>query len=333
MLEGKQHRKTMGHEGDRFNMTARVAYNLKEQMVQRMIEGTWQFNPQNRLFDAVFGDYLEAIKPLESPKTVASKRYNYDKHIRPRVQGQKVAAFDGPFWQRVINEMLNAGAAPTTCQKIKNLLAKIYDHAIRSGWAVANPAKEIRLPAYDDRVELDLTLEEMKRLYATIVNWPEPIYRGIFTFLLHGRRLGEVLNLTWENINQERQSYTIAAKHNKARKNMTYALLPPLQEALKCSPTIAGLVWPSPVTGKVLVDVKKPWLRIKKAAGINEERRVLRLHDLRHIVGYVGANNGLSEEVLAAILGHSSTRVTRRYYQIRAETAATGIEKIHGLLG
>lgn len=332
MIEGKQNRKTMGYEGDRFNMTARMAYNLKEQMIQRMLEGVWQQNPKSRLFDAVFEDYLDSVTPLESAKTVASKRYNYDKHIRPRVQGQQVSAFDGPFWQRAINEMLKAGAAPTTCQKIKNLLGKIYGHAIRSGWAVTNPAKEIRLPAYDDRVELDLTLEEMKRLYSTIVNWHEPIYRGIFTFLLHGRRRNEVLSLTWENINKERQSYTIAAKHNKARKHMTYALLPALQEALKCSPTIKGLVWPSPVTGEKLVDVKKPWVRIKTAAGINEENRVLRLHDLRHIVGYVGANNGLSEEVLAAILGHSSTRVTRRYYQIRAETATTGIEKIHALL-
>src|SRR5690606_10360935 len=135
MIEGKQHRKTMGYEGDRFNMTARMAYNLKEQMIQRMMEGVWQQNPKSRLFDAVFEDYLESVTPLESAKTVASKRYNYDKHIRPRVQGQQISAFDTPFWQRAINEMLKAGAAPTTCQKIKNLLGKIYGHAIRSGWA------------------------------------------------------------------------------------------------------------------------------------------------------------------------------------------------------
>ena len=44
----------------------------------------------------------------------------------------------------------------------------------------------------------------------------------------------------------------------------------------------------------------------------------LRIHDLRHIIGNTLVSNGATLEEVAALLGHSSTTVTRRY--AKAET-------------
>jgi integrase len=233
--------------------------------------------------------------------------------------------------QRIINRMLSLNKAPPTADKLKRLLIQVLNLALKKELVKTNHARALRIPKYDDAIQLPLSIEEMRRLYHTIMCWGEPIYRGIFVFLLHGRRVSEVLTLTWGNIDLDSNAYTINSRHNKARKNMTYQLPPALREEL-CNRLRAnrnGLIFPSPVTGKKLVDISKPWRRIKRAAGIEKS---LRIHDLRHILGYVGANAGLSEPVLAAILGHSSTKVTKRHYQIRAKTAAIGVEKIHGIL-
>ncbi|MDR0664904.1 MAG: tyrosine-type recombinase/integrase [Helicobacteraceae bacterium] len=170
--------------------------------------------------------------------------------------------------------------APTTVDKIKNTIKKIYDYAISSQWATTNPAIRVKLPQYDDRVEVDLTMEESKRLYQTIIHYPHPIFRGVFIFLLHGRRRNEVLSLAWEMIDLDKNIYQIPSAINKARKNMTYRLTPLLLEALRLSPTQTGLTFPSPATGKKIVNTRHIWKDILKKADI---QKPMRLHDLRYL--------------------------------------------------
>ncbi|MDR1451673.1 MAG: tyrosine-type recombinase/integrase [Helicobacteraceae bacterium] len=141
--------------------------------------------------------------------------------------------------------------------------------------------------------------------------------------------IAKVLSLTWEMIDLEKGVYYIPASINKARKHMTYRLTPLLIEALKLSPTQAGLVFPSPATGNKISNTKHAWKDICAKAEINKP---LRIHDLRHLIGNIGANSGMSEVVLAAILGHTNTRVTKRYYQVQTDVAAEGINKIHSLI-
>ncbi len=53
----------------------------------------------------------------------------------------------------------------------------------------------------------------------------------------------------------------------------------------------------------------------------------MRIHDLRHLIGEISLNNtDNSMEVVAAILGHSSTRPTRRYAKVQQKVAVQGIK-------
>lgn len=58
-----------------------------------------------------------------------------------------------------------------------------------------------------------------------------------------------------------------------------------------------------------------------------------RLHDLRHLIGEISLNEtDNSMEVVAAILGHSSTRPTRRYAKVQQKVAALGLKKVFDTL-
>ncbi|MDR3347370.1 MAG: tyrosine-type recombinase/integrase [Helicobacteraceae bacterium] len=328
MVDRKSHRKTIGYEGDRYGMTAKKAFVIKEELRRRIEEGDNKTPIKKKTLNEVFELYLESITPIESSKTIDNKRYNYGKHIEPYAAKLPIESLDSAFWQQIINRILAAGLAPPTADKIKNTIKKVYDYAISRQWATKNPTLEINLPQYDDSVEVNLTLDESKRLYETITTYPHPIFRGVFTFLLYGRRLNEVLSLTWKMIDREANIYEIPPTINKARKNMIYRLTPLLLDALKLSPTQTGLVFPSPATGKKIVNTRYTWQCILRKAEI---KKPLRFHDLRHLLGILAANNGLSEVILAAILGHTTTRITKRYYQVQTDIAAQGIEKIHKL--
>ncbi|EOH0076292.1 tyrosine-type recombinase/integrase, partial [Campylobacter jejuni] len=54
----------------------------------------------------------------------------------------------------------------------------------------------------------------------------------------------------------------------------------------------------------------------------------IRLHDLRHLIGYIGINMGISLEAIGETLGHSSIGVTKRYANIKNETINSTLNAI-----
>jgi integrase len=61
--------------------------------------------------------------------------------------------------------------------------------------------------------------------------------------------------------------------------------------------------------GQQLVNLEKPWRRIRKIARVDD----VRLHDLRHSFASVAASGGQSLVVIGKLLGHSQPATTARY--------------------
>jgi integrase len=59
---------------------------------------------------------------------------------------------------------------------------------------------------------------------------------------------------------------------------------------------------------------------------------ILRKHDLRHLLGNTMVSRGATPEEIAALLGHSSTAVTRRYAKAEVESKADSIKNYLGYL-
>jgi len=73
-----------------------------------------------------------------------------------------------------------------------------------------------------------------------------------------------------------------------------------------------------------LVNLQKPWRRIRKAAGLDD----VRLHDLRHSFASVGAAGGMSLPMIGALLGHSQPQTTHRYAHLAADPLRAASETI-----
>jgi Phage integrase family. len=58
-----------------------------------------------------------------------------------------------------------------------------------------------------------------------------------------------------------------------------------------------------------MVNIEKPWRRIRKDAKIDD----VRLHDLRHSFASVAAGGGHSLIVIGKLLSHSQPATTARY--------------------
>jgi integrase len=94
---------------------------------------------------------------------------------------------------------------------------------------------------------------------------------------------------------------------------------------LERQPKRSGIVFPSPKTGRQLVDIKWPFGgEACQAAGITS----LRFHDLRHTAATRLADAGINVIVLAELLGHSDIRTTKRYSHAMDEAMRAAVEEL-----
>ena len=162
-------------------------------------------------------------------------------------------------------------------------------------------------------------------------------FRGIFIWLLHGRRVNEVLSLRWEDINLDNGTYTITAKNNKAGISMTYKLTPyqirSLPEQKK-----KDLVFPS-VTDKnkemVQVTLANHWKKVRKVVGnwtLNNKKATpteLHIHDLRHLIATEMLNkHSIVDEISGAVLGHTRSGITATYAEMLTQSVDDAIMKV-----
>jgi integrase len=324
-INKKKYRKIIGYEKDEFKTNAKFAYLKKEKLKDNIQNNN--YIEKDLTFNQVWDIYLKHLKSSKSvsTRTLMIKESNYNCHFKNRFGSIKMTKINSIIIQSFVNEQLIIKAPKTVDNYLADLSA-IFKFAIKHKITTINPIAAIDKPKYDNTLEYPLNMEESKRLFNTIINFKEPLYRGIFTFLLHGRRRNEVLSLTWDMINLENRTYEIGFAINKAKRNMTYTITDELYEVLINLEPKKGYVFKSLVTGEKVANLRKAWKRILDEAKITKKVRV---HDLRHLIGEISLNEtDNSMEVVAAILGHSSTRPTRRYAKVQQKVAAAGLKKV-----
>jgi len=324
-INKKLYRKIIGFDNDEFKTNAKIAFFKKEE-IKNAIQNN-NYIEKDLTFSKVWELY---IKHLENSKSVAERTFKskistYNCHFKSRFGNLKINNIQTIDIQHFANDQLKTKAPKSVDNYLADLSA-IFKFAIRNKFVFNNPVQNVDKPKYDNTLEYPLNLEESKRLFTTIINFNEPLYRGIFTFLLHGRRKNEVLSLTWDMINLENRTYEIGYAINKAKRNMSYIITDELYEILIDIEPKEGYVFKSLVTGKKIDNLRWAWKRILSKANIAKDVRV---HDLRHLIGEISLNEtDNSMEVVAAILGHSSTRPTRRYAKVQQKVAAAGLKKV-----
>jgi integrase len=76
--------------------------------------------------------------------------------------------------------------------------------------------------------------------------------------------------------------------------------------------------------GSHLINLKKPWQRIRRAAGLGD----VRLHDLRHSFASVAIGLGEPLTIIGKLLGHTQAATTERYAHLAADPVRAANDRI-----
>ena len=227
-------------------------------------------------------------------------------------------------------------ATPGAANRVLALLSKMFnlaerwglrpDHTIHAAtssgmpsrkWSASYPAMSLR-----DSVGFLLQAEqagaERPSVIATV---------RLLTFT--GARAGEILGLRWEHV--DLVSGCLRLPTSKTGRKVIHLNGPSLAVLSDLAQRRTGNPWvvEGAKPGCPLVNIRKPWHRIREAAGLPD----VRLHDLRHSFASVAVAGGLSLPVIGALLGHSQPATTARYAHLAADPLRAAAELIGSRLG
>src|SRR5262245_54396525 len=250
------------------------------------------------------------------PKLKASTAREYERtarlYIVPRLGRRPVGELKRQDIAKLHHEL---ASTPYQANRTLALLSKLFVWAEKHGLRTdgSNPCRHVE-KYREGRRERFLSQAELARLgdalrEAEKDNSCSPwIIAAIRLLTFTGARRNEILTVRWEHVSEEHECLMLP--DSKTGRKAIHLNAPALA-VLQTIPRLEGnpYVICGEKAGRHLVNLEKPWRRIRKAAKLDD----VRLHDLRHSFASVAASGGQSLVVIGKMLGHSQPATTARY--------------------
>ena len=245
----------------------------------------------------------------------ADERYKLDVWRRSALAARPLASIPGKDLAAWRDTELGCGSAPGTIRRRLALLAHVFVIARRE-WGLSsltNPADNVRLPPPGPPRDRRLVNDEYPRLLAAATAYGGDIGPLITWAIETAMRRGEIAAMRWDHLDRKARVLLIPETKTGTprRVPLSTAALAVLDVRMHGLPRrIDGRVW-----GMRPDSVSQAFERVCKAAGIEG----LTFHDLRHEATSRLFEKGLNPMEVAAITGHKTLQMLKRYTHLRAE--------------
>ena len=340
-VNGKRGKKTFSFESKKITFLKAIEFVASERTSTREVlkeSGTLrkQKNQEEtkKVKDKIFIEEIETfirVKSIEvRDNTISVYKTALYTHSKP-LHDKYINDIQIEDIQAIVSEFVKT-KAPATIQLFERTL-RVFLKDLKA--PVANEWDKLKLPKVDNIKKYTLKLEDTKKIIAcmreysgTTVNG-ETFYifeeiKNIFTFLLTGRRINEVLGLKYTDIDFEERTFTIPPARAKGKVELKFNIDDTLLEAILSQARINNVNLTDDPANKVLFDYcrETPRYHFQKlltSMGLPK----LRLHDIRHMLASTLIQNEVAIADVSVMLGHSSIKTTEKRYANKSPEQAT----------
>ncbi len=224
------------------------------------------------------------------------------------------------------NDRIEAGLAASTVRNNLHLLSAIVTKSINDwGYELPyNPVRRVSKPPVNNARDRRLEGDEEERLLAEAAKHSSKLMRPLIIVALEtAMRLGELLSIEWQDINYARREIFLQrTKNGTSRKvPLSFVTMTELQ-SIDRDPDQPRVFH----TWAHVTSFQHTWGRMLRRAGISN----LRFHDLRHEAASRFAERGMDVLRIAAITGHRSMQMLKRYPHFRTLDLAAELDRPWG---
>jgi integrase len=329
--DGRQRWKTVGP-------SLREAIAFQDEVRSKKRKGE-RVVPSKATLAEVADQWLAAQHRLR-PRTRETYATSLRVHVLPRLGPVKDRRADHGRHRRLILAMQEGGSAGWTIRGALSPLSRVLGHAARRGLIAENPMTRLERgerPAIAKREMRILDRAEIEGLLAAANDTKTPYRTLIATAVFTGLRQGELLGLTWGDIDFDRGVVRVRKQLDRSsgervepktpaaiREVLLFDGLAALLKAHRERAFALGraghgdLVFAAPWSGGPLSARNVAKRGLEKAlerAGLNGAGRPrLRWHDLRHTFASLLIAGGHNVTFVSRQLGHASPSITLNIY-------------------
>src|SRR5438876_3807221 len=316
-MNGRRVRETVGPN-------KKVAEKVLSLRMTQVLENRY-FPPNRQLGRMPFNEfaqmYLErAVSLMKSIRTERNRVKRWVKDLGMRPIGQITRA-EIESWRR---EKMSR-CKPATINRDLSRLRHMLNIAVEWELLEESPMQGMKFLRENNARTRYLSVDECHRLTDSCMT---PHIRAIVTVALHtGMRLGEILNLRWQDL--DFSSGFILVRDSKNGQARQVPMDSMISKLLRSWPRLSDqdIVFTSVLTGGRIVDIRAGFLNACKRAGLTD----LHFHDLRHTFASQFVMSGASLFALQQILGHASPNMTQRYSHLSPTYKIKAIDRMNTL--
>jgi integrase/recombinase XerD len=253
-------------------------------------------------------EYLEYSATNKCPRTTKIDRYSLSR-FNNKIKPAKLFDISLSDIEKY-KDLRSKEVSPVTVNIELRAIKAALNRAVKLKYLKENPAKDVRyLPVvkkirYLDNAEIENLLKACDYLVKPVIQ----------TFLYTGMRLGEVLNLSWDDVDFKYNVIRVRPNENWSPKNRRERVIPMHPNLVKI---LSGLKKQSgPVfltmSGNRLdhTTLQEKFRAARRRAKLKEKATI---HTLRHTFASHLAQNGVDLYRISKLLGHSSVKTTEIY--------------------
>jgi len=307
----------------------------------------------NLLLDRVIN---HAIDNGRQPKTIDGYRWAAS-HLRPRFGTTKARDVTALQIEAHLQHLVdNHNLSRSSVSRVLNVLRQALNEGMRHDWLTRNVASVARCPTSHTNTRRAVTAEQARDLIAAAEG--TALHAALIVAITCGLRPGELLGLTWTNLDLDATDPTLTITHalkadstglylgdvktstSQRRITLTDNALLALRDHrtrqleqrlhLGAAWQDHDLVFAS--------EVGTPWephnfRRALRRIGDQVGIEAITPYELRHTAVTLLSNSGIAAERIADLAGHRDTRMVERVYRHRNQTIDVGRAAMQKALG
>lgn len=274
-------------------------------------------------FENFVAIYYEDMTHRLRENTMITKKFIIDLKITPYFKKKcmnEIKTSDIRAWQ---NELMKKGYAETYLKTVNNQLAAIFNYAVRYYDLKDNPCRKAGTIGKGHASERSFwTKQEFKEFLVTVEHKPEAEMAFMLLYWT-GMRIGELLALTYEDVNLEKRTITVNKSYQRisGRDVITPPKTPKSNRILTIPPFLVERLdeYMTHLYGIMKNDrmfrFTKSYMEHEILTGIKKSGlKRIRLHDLRHSHASLLVEMGFAPLAIAERLGHEKIETTLNTY-------------------